>query len=329
MNSFDFPDATPSTDVPPAASRYRAQPSGFRRRELLAGTLAVGATSFLGACAAGKSEGQSDPDPLTPVDIQDDTQTETPETVTPLPTDAALMTTGSFRSVKMRGRETRWVVSRPKGVTGVIPVVIALHAYTADERTAFDGGLQIQRYLQQVVDQGHPPFAIASADAARSYYHPRTDGTDGGAMILDEFIPLLAANKQLELKTDKVGFIGWSMGGYGALRLGSILGPQRTSAIVASSPALWGDKRTFPPRAFDNPHDYDNNSLFGRQDSFSQIPLLIEVGASDQFLTYNRQWIAGLRPPPAFSTTAGGHNNRYWRTVLPEQLIFLSRELHR
>ncbi|EUA23105.1 putative esterase [Mycobacterium xenopi 4042] len=41
------------------------------------------------------------------------------------------------------------------------------------------------------------------------------------------------------LDTSRVAFLGWSMGGYGALLLGSRLGPTRTAAICAVSPALW------------------------------------------------------------------------------------------
>ena len=94
-----------------------------------------------------------------------------------------------------------------------------------------------------------------------------------------------------------------------------------------SSPALWADPRNFPPRAFDSQADYDANSLFGQQQKFAKIPLLINIGSSDQFYTYTRQWAAGLRPPAAFGTAAGGHTNRYWRSVLPEQVEFLGRNL--
>ena len=64
------------------------------------------------------------------------------------------------------------------------------------------------------------------------------DGTDGGAMILDEFLPMLANDPRLNLSTDRIGLFGWSMGGYGALRLASMLGAPRVAAVAVSSPAM-------------------------------------------------------------------------------------------
>ncbi|EUA51733.1 putative cONSERVED EXPORTED PROTEIN [Mycobacterium xenopi 3993] len=51
-------------------------------------------------------------------------------------------------------------------------------------------------------------------------------------MVLNELIPMLSSQG---LDTSRVAFLGWSMGGYGALLLGSRLGPTRTAAICAVS----------------------------------------------------------------------------------------------
>ena len=58
------------------------------------------------------------------------------------------------------------------------------------------------------------------------------------------------------LDTSRVGFLGWSMGGYGALLLGGRLGPARTAAICAVSPALWMSSGAAAPGAFDGPDDF-------------------------------------------------------------------------
>ncbi|WP_237341793.1 alpha/beta hydrolase [Williamsia soli] len=291
------------------------------RRAVLGAGLGLGALGILAAC------GKDEPERVAPQPARANDPGS--QTVSPPPavTGAAEMFTGSFVSAKMLGRQTNWTVARPAGVTGDLPVVVVLHALNTDQRAAFQGGLEMQNLMQQWATDGNAPFALASVDAARSYYHPRADGTDGGAMVLEEFLPLLEGTPELGLRTDRVGFFGWSMGGYGALRLGAMLGAPRVAAIAVSSPALWADPATFPARAFDNAADYQANSLFGQQDSFSKIPLLIECGSSDQFFTYTRQWMAGLRPPPAFGTSPGGHTNRYWRGVLPGQITFLGRNL--
>jgi S-formylglutathione hydrolase FrmB len=292
------------------------------RRTLLTAALGLGALGVVSACGDTNDSERVAPQPAR----ADDPTATTPSPTVPQ-TGTPEIYTGSFVSAKMLGRETNWIVARPAAVSGELPVVVVLHALNTDQRAAFAGGLEMQNLMQDWVSQGNAPFALAAVDAARSYYHPRIDGTDGGAMVLDEFLPMLDGTPELQLRTDRIGFFGWSMGGYGALRLGAMLGAPRVAAIAVSSPALWGDPANFPPRAFDSPADYQANSLFGQQDLFTKIPLLIECGSSDQFFTYTRQWMAGLRPPPAFGTSPGGHTNRYWRGVLPGQIAFLGRNL--
>ncbi|GAC61914.1 alpha/beta hydrolase [Gordonia sp. PS3] len=293
------------------------------RRSLLTGVAGLAALGGVAACSTS--------DPLVPRDAAnvggDDrlpVQTDPPE----IPNDPPVLT-GSFVSTKMAGRDTRWAVSRPNGVTGELPVVVVAHALNTDERSIFSKALNIQGVVQQYVDAGNPPFAVASVDVARNYFHARTDGTDGAAMIVDEFIPMLDGDQRLNLRTDRIGLYGWSMGGYGALRLGALIGAPRVAAIAVSSPAMWADPANFPPRAFDSYADYQANSLFGQQHAFSKIPLMISIGMADQFYTYTRQWAADLHPPAAFSTTPGGHTNRFWRSVLPDQVEFLGRNLAR
>lgn len=249
------------------------------------------------------------------------------ETAPPeIPSDPPLIK-GSFISPKMAGRETRWAVTRPSGVTGELPVVIVAHALNTNERSIFGKSLNIQGVVQQYVEAGNAPFAVASVDVGRNYFHLRADGTDGAAMIVDEFMPMLENNAELNLRTDRIGLYGWSMGGYGALRLGALIGAPRVAAIAASSPAMWADPMNFPPRAFDSYEDYQANSLFGQQHAFAKIPVMISVGMADQFYTYGRKWAADLHPPAAFSTSPGGHTNRFWRSVLPDQVEFLGRNL--
>ena len=79
-------------------------------------------------------------------------------------------------------------------------------------------------------------------------------------MVLDELLPMLDSQ---DLDTSRVAFLGWSMGGYGALLLGGRLGPARTAAIVAVSPALWLSSGASAPGAFDGPEDFAANNVFG------------------------------------------------------------------
>ena len=114
-------------------------------------------------------------------------------------------------------------------------------------------GMGMQEALAQIAKAGYPPFAVVSVDGGDSYWHRRASGEDSGAMVLTELLPMLAVKG---LDTSKVGFIGWSMGGYGALLLGARLGPARTAGICAVSPALYTSyDEAVQSGAFDSPAD--------------------------------------------------------------------------
>ncbi len=51
--------------------------------------------------------------------------------------------------------------------------------------------LGLDRFLAAGVRAGLPPLAIASVDGGTTYWHRRQDGEDAGAMVLEEFVPLL------------------------------------------------------------------------------------------------------------------------------------------
>ena len=168
------------------------------------------------------------------------------------------MVTGSFVSAARGGVATNWAIARPPGQTKPLRPVIALHGKGSSAATVMEGG--VEQGLAQAVAAGLPPFAVVAVDGGGSYWHKRASGEDCGAMVLNELIPMLGGQG---LDTSRVGFLGWSMGGYGALLLGGRLGPGRTAAICAVSPALWMSSGAAAPGAFDGPDDFAANSVFG------------------------------------------------------------------
>ena len=110
----------------------------------------------------------------------------------------------------------------------------------------------VEQGLAQAVAAGLPPFAVVAVDGGGGYWHKRASGEDSGAMVLDELIPMLASKAWTPRGS---AFLGWSMGGYGALLLGARLGPARTAAICAVSPALWTSSGAAAPGAFDSADD--------------------------------------------------------------------------
>ena len=167
---------------------------------------------------------------------------------------------GSFVSAARGGVETKWAIAVPPGrYAQPLRTVIALHGRDMD----VDGvmGMGVEAGLAELAKAGYPPFAVAAVDGGNGWWHRRADGEDSGLMVLNEFLPMLASKG---LDTRRVSFIGWSMGGYGALLLGGALGAKRTAAICAVAPALFTDYGlALQERAFDGPADWFAYSIYG------------------------------------------------------------------
>lgn len=231
---------------------------------------------------------------------------------------AATYESGSFVSAARGGVSTNWAIARPPGQTAPLRPVIALHGKGSDAATVMAGG--VEQGLAEAVAAGLPPFAVVAVDGGGGYWHKRASGDDAGAMVLNELIPMLDGQG---LDTSRVGFIGWSMGGYGALLLGSRLGPARTAAICAVSPALWTSPGAAAPGAFDSAQDYEANSVWGLP-ALGSIPIRIDCGNGDPFAAATRQFIAQLPHPPAGGFSPGGHDGGFWSTQLPAEISWLA-----
>ncbi|AGL26255.1 hypothetical protein J113_05460 [Mycobacterium tuberculosis CAS/NITR204] len=216
------------------------------------------------------------------------------------------------------GKMTNWAIARPPGQTQALRPVIALHGLGGSASAVMDGG--VEQGLAQAVNAGLPPFAVVSVDGGSSYWHQRASGEDAGAMVLNELIPLLDTQR---LDTSRVAFLGWSMGGYGALLLGSRLGPARTAAICAVSPALWLSAGSVAPGSFDGPDDWSANSVFGLP-ALGSIPIRVDCGNSDPFYAATKQFVAQLPHPPAGGFSPGGHNGGFWSAQLPAELTWFA-----
>ena len=133
-------------------------------------------------------------------------------------------------------------------------------------------------------------------------------------MVLQEAIPA----GRTRTHAGRVAIGGISMGGYGALLLGSR--DRAFCAVGAQSPALWLSPGETAPGAFDDAADYERNDVFKLRPPH---PLWIDLGASDPFrtatLAYARR--AGVRA----HLKAGGHDAELWNAFMPQFIRFFAR----
>lgn len=234
---------------------------------------------------------------------------------------------GSFRSAARLGAACGWAVSYPPGhgPGDRLPVAIALHGYSNSHRTAFGPRAHgLDAFLAQYTARGGRPYAIASVDGGNGYWHPRRSGEDSAAMLVDEFLPLLARHG---LVTERLGLLGWSMGGYGALRLAGELGAGRVAAVAAASPALWHTFAQSANGAFDDAADFARNTVFGRQGRLDGVAVRVDCGTGDGFCANDRDYVSGFATAPSGGFEAGGHNNAYWLRMNPQHVAFVGRAL--
>jgi S-formylglutathione hydrolase FrmB len=243
--------------------------------------------------------------------------------VTPIPDAVPGHTvSGSFVSAARGDRRCGWSIAFPPGHASRLPVAVVLHGRGADHRSAFsDSYLALDRFLAAVVERGARPFALASVDGGDTYWHARSDGEDAGTMVLQEFLPMLSSRG---LDVQRVGFLGWSMGGYGSLALAGRLGPDKVAGVAAESPALWHRFEDTAPGAFDDAEDFAAATVFGRQHNLTGIPVRIDCGKSDPFYEATRDYVSGFEHRPASGFQPGDHDISYWRRRAPDQLRFLA-----
>ncbi|HEX8973183.1 alpha/beta hydrolase-fold protein [Oryzihumus sp.] len=222
---------------------------------------------------------------------------------------------GELTSRHCPGQRVSWVVARPTARPQA-PLVVALHGRGGHATNAFTG-LHLDRHVAAT------GLAVAAIDGGDTYWHARRSGVDTGAMVVDDFLPLLAS---MGLSTARVGLLGWSMGGYGALWLATGLGRARVAGVAASSAALWLSPGDSAPGAFDDREDFVRHDVFRLRSRLRGIPVRLDCGLDDPFLRANRAFASGL-PGTTTQFDPGGHTDAFWSAHGGPQMTWLARQL--
>lgn len=225
----------------------------------------------------------------------------------------------TLRSRHWPGRDIGWQLAQAADPPATpAPVVVVLHGAGGDASHAFS----ILRLHEHVRTAG---VTLASVDGADYYWHARRAGMDTGAMVIEDFLPLVRRETGY---AGKVAFLGWSMGGYGSLLLASQLGPDRVFAVVAASAALWTESGLSAAGAFDDRADFEAHDVFERTDVLSRIPVRMDCGRSDPFVPGNVAFGRAL-PSAELTVDDGGHTAEYWTGHGARQLAWVRRQFDR
>ncbi|MGO4957201.1 alpha/beta hydrolase-fold protein [Luteococcus sp. Sow4_B9] len=244
----------------------------------------------------------------------------------PMPTDPpGQVEYATFSTAARPGVPEPWALSVPQGMSADgLPVIVVLHGYGDDHRFPFEE-LGFDRYQNRVIAEGAQPFAVATLDGGHSFWHERADGVDWARVVSDGLVPQL---QEKGLDTSRLGLIGYSMGGYGALRLAAEELHGRVKAVGSMATAIYPDFERCPhPDAFDDERDYIENNLQDRLHKIKDLPVHLACGVNDFYIDINRWLAKQFDPEPQTLFVRGDHESDFWRRAAPVQMRFVADRL--
>ena len=228
-----------------------------------------------------------------------------------------------------RNRDVGYTIAYPSGHKpgDRLPLIVRLHGEGGDH-TGGVGGLSPAQALALQVD-GAPlrPMAMVTVDGGRGYWNPHP-GDDPMGMVVDELIPL-CRGLGLGVPPHKVGALGVSMGGYGAILFGEKF-PHLFRAVAAIGPAVWTSyeqARNVNVHAYASPAAFAANDVVTHAGALAGIPVRVASGNDDPFHP-GVQALAKVLPPGAIvEFSKGCHTGSFFLEQTPPSLAFLARHL--
>jgi S-formylglutathione hydrolase FrmB len=245
---------------------------------------------------------------------------------------------GTFYS-RARNQTVGYTIGYPPGHRpgARLPLVVMLHGYGANHANAMSGMSPAQALALRVNGRPLPPMALVTADGGGGYWNPHP-GDNPQAMLADELIPMC---RRLGLgvaarggAAHRIGVMGISMGGYGALLLAEKR-PDLISAAAAISPAIWtsyAQARAANAGAYASAADFAADDAVTHAAALARVPVRIAVGFGDPFYP-GVQALARALPkraggePPVVSYSDGCHDDSFFTPQEPPSLAFLARHL--
>jgi enterochelin esterase-like enzyme len=236
---------------------------------------------------------------------------------------------GSFFSSK-RNRQVAYTIGYPPlhNPGSELPLVVMLHGFGGNHTNALFGLTPARAAALAGADGAPlPPMALVAVDGGNGYWnaHP---GDDPMGMLVDELIPL-CQRLGLGRPPQRIGAMGISMGGYGALLLAE-KHPALVSAVAAISPAIWtsyAQARAANAGAYASAAAFAANDAVTHARSLAGLPVRVAAGYSDPFYPGVQALAAALPAGSVVDFGKGCHTLPFITAQEPPSLEFLARSL--
>jgi enterochelin esterase-like enzyme len=235
---------------------------------------------------------------------------------------------GTFYS-DARRRDVAYTLAFPPGhgPGSGLPLVVALHGFGGNHTNSLAAMSPQQAVAMRINGSPLPPMALVTVDGGGGYWNPHP-GDDPMTMVIEELIPR-CQDQGPGRPPYRIGTMGISMGGYGALLLGEKF-PHTIRAVAAISPAIWtsyDQAHAANAGAYASAADFANCDAVTHASALANTPVRVASGSDDPFHPGVEALASALTSSAIVDITRGCHTDPFFVSQQPPSLSFLAEYL--